>query len=137
MTAASVTARGRAAAEALMVDACVIRRQVGTTTDPDTGAVTPSYEDVYSGKCRVQSRNLSARSPNSGQQRVDLYAVELQLPITVTGVAVNDVAEITVSLDPELPTPRADGTPRLFRVNNLFHKTHATSRRLSVEEVTG
>lgn len=129
MTAASVMARGRARAESMMVDACVIRRQTGSTVDPNTGAEVPTYEQVYAGKCRIQFRGLATESPTSGQQRVDLLTTELQLPITVTDVHVNDVAEITASLDPDLPG-------RLLRVNNRMHKTHATARRLSVEEIS-
>lgn len=112
-----------------MVDSCVIRRQTGEEIDPDTGKVTPTYADVYTGKCRLQFRGLATESPTSGQQRVDLLTAELQLPIATVDVEVNDVAEITESLDPDLPG-------RVFRINNLMHKTHATARRLSVEEVT-
>lgn len=137
MSVAGVLARGRAAAEALMVDACAIQRVTGTTLDPDTGAETPTYMPVYAGRCRFQSRNLTGASPQAGQQRVDLYVLELQIPATVTGVAVNDVVTVTASVDPELVAPRADGTPRLFRVANLMHKTHATARRLPLEEVAG
>ena len=111
-----------------MVDTCTIRHQTGVTVNPDTGASEPTYTVVYTGKCRVQSRNLGTESPNAGQQRVDIYATELQLPISVTGVAVNDLVEITDSLDPDL-------IGRTLRVNNLFYKTHATSRRLPLEEV--
>lgn len=129
MSRASVVARGRAAAEAGMVDSCVIRRQTGTATDPDTGRITPTYTDVYIGKCRVQSRNLQAGSPNAGQQRVDMYTTELQVPIEVTGVEVNDQVEITASADPEL-------VGRQLRVANLMHATHKTARRLPLEEIT-
>lgn len=129
MSVATLLARGRAAAEALMVDSCVIRRQTGSTVDPNTGAEVPTYEQVYAGKCRVQFRGLATESPTSGQQRVDLLTTELQLPITVTDIAVNDVVEMVTSIDPDLPGRR-------LRINNRMHKTHATARRLSVEEIT-
>lgn len=131
MTARSVLARGRRAAEALMTDACVIRRRTGLTVDPDTGAEIPTYTTVYSGRCRVQSRNFSTESPNAaGLQRVDLYHLEVQVPMSVTGVAVNDEVEITASVhDPDL-------VGRRMRVQNLFHASHKTARRLQVEEVT-
>lgn len=130
MTARSVLARGRRAAEALMVDTCVIRRKVGPTVDPDTGAEVPIYTEVYSGKCRVQSRNFATESPNAAGQRVDLYHLEVQVPMSVVGVAVNDEVEITSSVhDPDL-------VGRRMRVQNLFHASHKTARRLQVEEVT-
>jgi hypothetical protein len=125
----NLLARGRARAESLMVDSCVIRRRTGSTVDPDTGAEVPTYTQVYEGKCRIQFRGLATESPTSGQQRVDLLTTEIQLPITVTDIAVNDVVEITASLDPDLPG-------RLLRINNRMHKTHATARRMSVEEIT-
>lgn len=128
MSAASVTARGRAVAERMMVDTCTIKRQTGEVID-EAGEGTPTYTTVYTGKCRVQARNLASESPNVGQQRVDIYTTELQLPIAVTDVAVNDVVEITASLDPML-------AGRSMRVNNLMYGTHKTMRRLSVEEPT-
>lgn len=129
MSRASVVARGRQMAARGMVDTCVVRHQTGTAVDPDTGKVTPTYTDVYTGACRVQFRGLATQSPTSGQQRVDLLSAELQLPIAVTQVLVNDVVEVTTSLDPDLPG-------RLLRIKNLMHGTHKTARRLQIEEVT-
>jgi len=131
MSAASVLARGRAAAEALMVDACVIRRVTGTTTDPNTGVITPTYSTVYTGKCRVQQTNPTAHSTDAGEARLLMLPRVLQLPVsTSTGIRADDQVTITASaLDPDL----AD---RVFTVRGEFAKTHATARRLGVEEVT-
>lgn len=129
MSRESVTMRGRQVAEQGMVDACVIRRQTGEATDPDTGEVTPTYADVYTGKCRVQTRGLATYSPNVGQQRTDIFTAELQVPIDVTDVKVNDVVEITASLDPFL-------VGHTLRINNLAYGTHKTARRLPVQEIT-
>lgn len=112
-----------------MIDACVIRRQTGTSVDPNTGASVPTYSEVYSGKCRIMAWNVATSSPNVGQQRVDLLRSELHIPIGTTGVQVNDVAEITASRDPDL-------VGRRLRLDNLMHKTDATARRFPVEEVT-
>jgi len=112
-----------------MVDACVIRRRTGETTDPTTGEVTPTYAQVYSGKCRVQTRNIATQSSNVGQQRVDLFTSELQLPIEVVDVLVNDVVEVTDSLDPAL-------VGHSMRVTNLAYGTHKTARRLPLQEIT-
>lgn len=124
-------ARGRRRAEALMVDACIVDRVTGSTVDPDTGAEVPTYTTVYDGPCRVQSRNTATTSPNTGEQRVDLLTLEVQLPVDASaGLAVSDRVRITSSVhDPDLPS-------RTFRVENLAHKSHATSRRVSVEERT-
>lgn len=114
-----------------MRDTCTIRRQTGETQDEETGALTPIYgQTVYAGRCRMQLRGLTGQSPDVGEQRVDLLRGELQLPIAVVGLAVDDQVTIESSLDPDL-------VGRVFRLADLMHKTHATARRVPVEEVTG
>ncbi|MEV4521471.1 DUF6093 family protein [Micromonospora tulbaghiae] len=126
----ALLARGRAAAEALMTDECVIRRDGGTTYDPETGYPTESTSQVYAGKCRVQQQSASAGAREVGEAAVLLLRLEVQVPMSVVGVQADDVVEVTASRhDVEL-------VGRRFRVRDLFHKTHATSRRLGVEEVT-
>lgn len=128
---APALARGRALAESLMVDTCTITRTTGESTNEDTGVVTPTTEDVYAGKCRVQQSQLGADSTpaDPGEAYVRLVAFELQLPMSVLGLRVGDVATITASaLDPDL-------VGRAFNILGLAHKTHATARRLQVQEV--
>jgi hypothetical protein len=128
----AVLARGRIAAEALMQDACTIIRDAGTTYDPVTGYPTPATTEVYTGKCRVQLGALgaSASSRDVGEAALLLLRLDVQLPMSVAGVRVGDVVEVTASAhDPDLPGRR-------FRVRDLFHKTHATARRLGCEEIT-
>lgn len=123
--------RGRQAAESLMVDSCLIRRVTGKTTDNTTGVVTPTYATIYQGKCRVQQKAPVAKPADVGQAAVWLQRLELLVPMAVTGVASNDEVQITASvLDPDLPN-------RTWHVRELWHKTHATCRRLQIEEVTG
>lgn len=130
MSALAATLAGRRAAERNMVDTCTIRRQTSETRS-NTGEVTPIYSTtVYEGKCRLQLRGPTGQSPNVGEQRVDILVGELQLPISVVGLAVDDRVDIVTSLDPDL-------AGRVFRVADLMHKTHATARRIPVEEVTG
>ncbi|MFG3639088.1 DUF6093 family protein [Micromonospora sp. NPDC047762] len=130
MSLASALARGRRAAERLMVDQCVIRRDAGTTYDPVTGYPTPNTTEVYAGRCRVQQQTASAGQRDVGEATVLLLRLEVQLPMSVVGVRVDDVVEVTASMhDPDLPGRR-------FRVRELAHKTHATARRFGVEEVT-
>ena len=124
-------ARGRAAAEALMVDACTVRRATGETTDPDTGEVERTYATVYTGKCRVQQSLAQAQQQDAGEDYMLLLRLEVQLPVAGSeGLSVGDEVTITASVnDPDL-------TGRVFRIRDLFHKTHATSRRVQATERT-
>jgi hypothetical protein len=128
---APALARGRAAAESLMVDTCTITRTTGESTNEDTGVVTPTTSTVYTGRCRVQQSQLGADSTPSdpGEVYVRLVAFEVQLPMSVEGLRVQDVITITASaLDPDLVN-------RSFNVLGLAHKTHATARRIQVQEI--
>lgn len=132
MSRASVLARGRAAAEAGMVDACTIVRVAGTTTDRDTGVVTETTTSVYSGACRLQEQMAFAREtqPTPDNPTLMRYRV-LQLPVaTSTGVRKND--QVTITACPNDP----DMVGKVLVVRDLSGKTEATSRRLGVEEAT-
>ncbi len=130
MSAGIITILGRAAAERDMVDACVIRRRTGETTDPTSGVITPTYTTLYAGKCRVQHQEAQAREETTGQAFLLMLVLRLQLPMTVTGLQVDDEVTITASTyDPDL-------VGRAFFVRDLMHKTHATSRRVSIQERT-
>lgn len=131
MSAASITLRGRIAAEALMVDACVVTRKTGETTNTDTAAVTPVIATLYTGKCRVQIMATGhVREQDVGESYILLLRIDVHLPMSVTGLATEDLITITASaLDPDL-------VGRKFRIRYLSHKTHMTARRLRAEEVT-
>lgn len=131
MSAATALVRGRAAALALMVDTCVIKRVTAETTDPFSGTITPTLTTVYSGVCRVQHGEAQAREEaNVGQAYLLMLILELQLPMTVTDLQVDDQVTVTASVhDPDL-------VGRVFTVRDLFHKTHAASRRLRIQERT-
>ncbi|WP_422744345.1 DUF6093 family protein [Micromonospora sp. WMMD754] len=121
--------RGRAAAERLMVDQCVVRRPSGEGSDDD-GNVVVTYEPVYAGKCRVQQPNAQAAQSDAGEDYQLLLRLEVHLPMSVVGVEVGDEVEVTASVhDPDL-------VGRVFLVRDLAHKTHATARRLGVTERT-
>jgi hypothetical protein len=133
LTAEAATLAGRAAIEALMVDTVLITRATGETTfNETTGREEPAPPDeIYEGKCRVQRRSGVERRPEAGERSWTVESVELQVPVSAEGIEVGDTATITAAvLDPEL-------VGREFRVASLAHKTHATARRLRVEEVTG
>lgn len=131
MSAASTLARGRAAAVALMVDTCTVRRITSTTTNPDTGHVTPVYATVYTGACKVQARSGSGSPSTLGEAGVIIAQMELHVPMSVTGVQPDDLVTITASVhDPDL-------VGRTWHIRGLAHKSYLTARRLSMVEVTG
>ncbi|MEV4197019.1 DUF6093 family protein [Micromonospora globbae] len=139
MPVAAVLARGRRAAERLMVDRCVIRRRIGETTDDD-GNVIPTWTTVYDaeppapagsgGKCRLKQTLAQPRPDEQGEADLLMVRRELQLPMSVVGVQADDVVTMTASRhDPDV-------VGREFVVRGLHHATHATKRRLQVEEGT-
>jgi len=129
VSVATALARGRAAAERLMVDQCVIRRRTGETTGPG-GVVTPTYEQLYAGRCRVQQPPVQAQEQQPGEARVLVLRLEVHVPMSVVGLGVGDEVTVTRSAhDPDLPG-------RTFIVRDLAHKTQATARRLGVVERT-
>jgi hypothetical protein len=130
MSATTAVLAGRRAAEALMVDACTIQRVTGTSTNDTTGVVTPTYSMIYAGKCRVQQIVPVSKPADIGQAQVWLQRLELQVPISVTGIASDDLVTITASL------LDADLVGRTFRIRELGHKTHLTARRVQLEEQT-
>ena len=134
MSIESVTAVGRLAAEGRMVDACTITRAgTGDTTfDPNTGTYTDAADStIYTGRCEVQvSDGLNAQTTEAGGQVVTDLRVTVKVPMSVEGVAVDDVVTITASeLDPDL-------VGKTYRVLGTFAKSFATARRLQVEEVS-
>lgn len=127
----------RVLAESLMVDTCIITRPgVGEPVfDPATGTYTdPARVTVFTGPCRLQVTSIIANSTNSaaGERENMVQGSEFQLPVGGTDdVTINDVIEITsAAFDPAL-------VGRKFTVIARHQKTHATSRRLRVEEGTG
>lgn len=133
MSRTSVLAAGQRKAEAGMADACTIRRANTTdTTDPVTGVGTTTYTTLYTGKCRIQQQVAIARPHDVGEDKVWLVRFDLQLPVgTSSGLRVGDKVTITSSVnDPDLVN-------RVFEVNELAHKSEATSRRVGIVERTG
>lgn len=133
MSRASVLARGQAKAAEGRVDTCTIRRVTGETTNPTTGAVTPTYQspDLYSGPCRFQNALALSEPHDVGEDFVRLLRIELQLPVSVTGLEVGDeVTCVSAAHDPDL-------AGRVFLVRDLAHKTEPTARRVQLTERTG
>lgn len=113
-----------------MVDACTIDRPTGQQgTDPDTGAVTPTYGDpLYTGKCRVQQLDTQSGNPVAGERQLTVLGHVVKVPVDTVVYRVGDRVRMTsVALDPTL-------VGRVFLVTSMLHKTHATSRRLVCDE---
>lgn len=131
MTAISTTLRGRLAAEALMIDTVTIEHRTGESTNTDTGVITPTYSTVYSGAAKVgQSATPSGAPRDLGEASITYIHLVVHVPMSVTGVQVNDRVTVTAStLDPAL-------VGRVFVVRSIGHKTFQTARRFDVEEAT-
>lgn len=130
MSIAGAIAAGRRAAEALMVDTCVITYITSTSTDDLTGLVTDQRATRYTGPCRIQAPAAQGQRDDVGEVTVTVLRLQLQLP-TVGSEAVDrgDQVVVTASVDPAL-------LGRTWVVRDLAHKTHATARRMTIEEVT-
>lgn len=123
----------RAQAESLMVDAGRIRRQTGTTPDPDTLEEVPVYADVWAGPCRVQrSGALSPRDSSPGGYEFGIKSLIAQLPVSATGMVRGDVFEVTAV--GSISDPSLVGL--VATVEADLSKTHATKRTLVCEEVS-
>lgn len=132
MSRDALLARAQAAAERGMVDTCTVRRVIGEVTERGTGVVTRTHLDPnpYAGPCRVQQHQATADRQDAGEDQVLMLRLELQLPISVTGLQVADEVTITASRDPDL-------VGRVFLIHDLAHKTDASSRRVQCVERTG
>lgn len=133
MSVASIVARGRRAAEALMVDTVTVERQTGTTMDPNTLAEVPVLTEIYEGRGRVQRPGGSAaRDDVSGATEFGLSTVLVQLPLSATGVLRGDRVSVTAigaTTDPDL-------FGLVATVQTNLTKTHPTKRTLVCEEVS-
>lgn len=129
MSRESVLARGQAAAERGMTDTCTIKRVTGQST-ASSGVVTPTYSTLYTGICRVQQHQAAGRQETVGAAYVLMLEVEVQLPNSVTGLAVSDEVTITAAIND------ADLVGRVFLIRDLAHASEKTARRVQCQERT-
>lgn len=133
MSAISAIQRGRVAAEALMLDAVTVQHQTGTSTDQETGAVTPTWSTVYSGKAKIQQAAPSTTPTTIGEASVFVGQLVLHLPVTAATALVQPDDLVTVT-SCELDTSLVGKT---FRLRGPAHKTFMTARRFPIVEVSG
>lgn len=88
----------RAEAESLMLDACTITRPGAPVTDPDTGNVTNTATTVYTGKCKVQSKDSATSNPEAGEATFTVVSRQIHIPANSADVQDGDVVTITASL---------------------------------------
>lgn len=130
MSRASALARGRVAAEAGMVDACTIRRVPSDVTDDFSGVITPTYTQIYAGKCRLKQVAALPETHEAGEDYVVLSRLQLQIPVSVTGVQVGDEVTITASVnDPGL-------AGKVLLIRGIAEGSEITARRFEVTERT-
>jgi hypothetical protein len=125
-----VAVMGRALAESLMTSACTIReKSPGLTTDPATGAVTPTLGAmVYTGPCRVRPAGREAQTTQAGGAETFTFDYLITVPFAVTGVAEGHRLTVTASPDPALVGVEVE-------VQKVDRGEHITARRLSCNEV--
>lgn len=131
MSAIDAVLAGRAAAEALMVDAGELRGpDVRGPLNPATGKYDVQPGPLkYSGKAKHQTTDTIGDAKEAAERVVMRTRFEVHLPMSAPAAAVDDVWTCTSAvLDPEL-------AGRRFRIVSLLHKTFMTARRITVEEV--
>lgn len=118
-----------------MLDTCTVKRATGEyVIDPESAQQVPEYVPVLTGqKCRVK---LPSTQPHEAQvpgQTVVQSGMEWHVPMSVTGVRVNDIVTLT-AVDPVIGDAEMIG--RQFRVVGPFLSSAATARRFPVEVVS-
>lgn len=125
----------------LMVDSCAItRRRIGEDglpvreMDPVTLELTDVWDEVWSGRCRVQRPGavMVGREPVVGGVEYGVEVIHVQVPIAALGVKTDD--RVTITAVGATSDPENLGLVASVRTNQ--HKTHATKRTLVCEEVT-
>ena len=129
MTALEATLRGRLAAESLMLDACTITRPGEVVTDPNTGDVTNTSTTVYSGKCKVQSKDSATSSPEAGEASFTVVSRQVHIPANAADIRDGDVVTITAS------RLNAFTVGKQYRVEGFTPDTFDTAARLPVKEI--
>ena len=132
MSAGDALFEGRRAAEGLMVDECVIRRGPGEPViDEDSGAVTEGTgTTVYTGKCKVQSKDAATASPDAGGHSFVTVSRQVHIPANSADIRDDDVVEITASRF------NAFTVGKRYRVEGFTPDTFDTAFRLPVKEMT-
>lgn len=128
MSLRSVTQAGRIAAEALMLDSCLVERPGDPELDRLTGDLEPASAVVYVGRCRIQTWQPQESTPETAGHTATVQRYSVHVPVGSYAPEIGDVVLVdSAALDPNL-------VGRRFRVVALLHKTAATAYRLAVTD---
>lgn len=130
MSATTVTQRGRLFALARMLDTCTVTRLTGSSTDPETGVVTPTTSTVYTGRCRIRQAIVMDRPLSSGEAQRYIQHSILSIPTTAALLLSDDTVTITASA----LTPILVG--RTWHVRATSGDTNSTASRYELVEIT-
>lgn len=111
-----------------MIDTCTITRPGATVTDPETGAVTNTPVTVYSGKCKVQSKDSAVANPDAGGASFTVVSRQVHIPANAAEVRDGDEVTITAS------ALNAFTVGKVYRVEGFTPDTFDTAARLPVKE---
>lgn len=127
---AGVVRRGRAAADAIFTDSCLVERASGARVmDPDTGVYEHQWVPVYEGPCRIQVAQTQPAEQELGGRAFVVTDALVQLPVGPVAFFDDDRVTVTgTAYDPLL-------VGVVLSVTSREVKTHATMRRLHVSEV--
>lgn len=118
---------GRRRAERRMQDSCIVRRLVGTHTDPETAAEVEDWAVVYEGRAKSQTYEGYEQRPDGAGHQFTQQRYSVHFPVGSFQPQVGDVVEWTaVQLDPDLVGVKD-------RINALFNKSYATAMRVFVD----
>lgn len=119
----------RAEAESLMLDSCSITRPGEPVTDPDTGNVTNEPVTVYTGRCKVQSKDSATSNPEAGEATFTVVSRQVHIPANAADVKDGDVITITAS------RLNAFTVGKQYRVEGFTPDSFDTAARMPVKEM--
>ena len=119
----------REQAESLMLDTCTIDRPGEPVTDPETGDVTNTPTTVYSGKCKVQSKDSATANPEAGGATFTVVSRQVHIPANAADVQDGDVVTLTAS------RLNAFTVGKQYRVEGFTPDSFDTAFRLPVKEI--
>ena len=112
-----------------MIDSCTITRPGEPVTNPDTGDVTNTPVEVYSGPCKVQSKDSATSSPEAGERTFTVVSRQVHIPANAADVKDDDVVTITAS------RLNVFTVGKQYRVEGFTPDSFDTAARLPVKEI--
>lgn len=123
-----VLSQARAAFLHRMRATCTIQRVTGTTLDESTGAVVPTYAQVYSGRCYTRYPGVAyEQTPEAGGATLAVTRLVLRIP---HGPEVLPGDVVTITADPD--NPKMAGTR--LRVASNDDMSQASAQRVLCED---